>query len=359
MRERTNGATVYAESDSLGAPPRRVDVRRTRRVLATRGYNARMPAGYLHYDVFTNEPLRGNQLAVFLDGRGLETPVMQAIAREMAFSETTFVLPPEDPDTLARVRIFTPGVELPMAGHPTIGTAFALAETGRIPPGTDRVVLGLGVGPTPVSLEWDGAAASEERPGGRLRFAWMTQRAAAFGPTVDDVQAVAAALGIRREDLAVDRPIQEVSCGVPYLLVPLKTREAVDRAVSDASALRRLGEATRVSAAVLLFTLDQRQPASPEDVAGPTVYSRMFAPQFGVAEDPATGSAAGPLGCYLVHHGLVTGEAARRVLNLQGYAMGRPSQIHIRVAASSGGIAHVEIGGAAVLVARGELALEL
>src|SRR5687768_7177797 len=114
-----------------------------------------MPS-YLHYDVFTNEPLTGNQLAVFPDARGMELFRMQALAREMNFSESTFILPAEQQGTDIRMRIFTPNIEMPMAGHPTIGSAFALAHTGTIAPGTRRFVFGLNVGPTPVDLEWDG-----------------------------------------------------------------------------------------------------------------------------------------------------------------------------------------------------------
>ena len=132
---------------------------------------------YTHLDVFTDRIFGGNQLAVVLDGRGLSTGAMQAIAKEMNFSETTFVLPPERPDTDARVRIFTPAEELPMAGHPTIGTTYALARAGIVAPPVDSLTLGLGVGPTPVSLEWKG----EE-----LSFVWMTQQRPTFGEPAAD-----------------------------------------------------------------------------------------------------------------------------------------------------------------------------
>ncbi len=300
-----------------------------------------MPLAYLHYDVFTGEPLTGNQLAVFLDGRSLDAPRMQALAREMAFSESTFILPAESPDTDVRMRIFTPGTELPMAGHPTVGSTFALAEAGVITPRTERFVFGLGIGPTPVALEWDGD---------RLRFAWMTQRTPSFGTIVSDIETVAAALGVRRDDIAAELPIQEVSCGVPFLFVPLMSREAVDRAVSEAGPLRRMGERVGVNSPVFLFTT---AAGSPEG----TVYSRMFAPHFdsGIPEDPATGGASGPLGCYLVHYGLVSGDAAQHIVSLQGFAMGRPSRIHIRISGGRDRITKVEVGGEAVLVAKGTL----
>jgi trans-2,3-dihydro-3-hydroxyanthranilate isomerase len=307
-----------------------------------------MPRAYLHYDVFTSEPFTGNQLAVFLDGRGLPAERMQAIAREMAFSETTFIMPAETADTDIRMRIFTPSVELPMAGHPTIGSTFALAHAGMIKPAMEQFVFGLGVGPTKVALEWDASTEAGQAALRRLRFAWMTQRIPEFGPVVNDAQAVAAALGVRRDDLAGDLPIQPISCGVPFLFVPMATRAAVDRAVSEAGPLRRLSDAIGVKLPVFLFTTE---PGVPEA----TVYSRMFSPHFDIAEDPATGGASGPLGSYLVRYGLVRPDAQQRMLSMQGHAMGRPSRIHIRIGGTRDNITSVEIGGEAVLVARGEM----
>jgi trans-2,3-dihydro-3-hydroxyanthranilate isomerase len=294
---------------------------------------------YLLYDVFTHEALAGNQLAVFLDGRGVSTERMQAIAREMNLSESTFMLPAEAAGTDVRMRIFTPASELPMAGHPTIGSTFALAETGIIRPDAARLLFGLGVGPTPVDLEWDGS---------RLRFAWMMQRSPAFGPALDARELAAGAVGLTVADLVSDLPVQQVSCGLPYVLVPLRSREAVDRAISDAAAIRRLASSADVERAVYPFAV---LPAGSEA----TVYSRMFAPDFGIGEDPATGSASGPLGCYLVRHRLVPPAMAQRIINLQGVAMGRPSRIHIAIRERSGEIVEVKVGGTAVLVGRGEL----
>src|SRR3954470_19377691 len=173
---------------------------------------------YLHYDVFTDRPLEGNQLAVFPEPAGLTTEDMQRVAREMNFSESTFIFPPESPDTNVRMRIFTPGEELPMAGHPTIGSTFALAKEGVIAAGQASFVFGLGVGPTPVSLEWKGSA---------LDFAWMTQKNPEFGAQVKDRAAFAAAIGVAAADLAEPLP-QVVSCGVPFLFAALTSRRAVD-----------------------------------------------------------------------------------------------------------------------------------
>jgi trans-2,3-dihydro-3-hydroxyanthranilate isomerase len=294
---------------------------------------------FLQYDVFTGEPLLGNQLAVFPDARGLDTDRMQRIAREMNFSESTFILPAERADTDIRMRIFTPYIEMPMAGHPTVGSTFALAETGAIPGGTARVVFGLNIGPTAVDLEWTGS---------RLRFAWMTQQPPVFGAPLADRAAVAAALGLSVGDLAADLPVQEVSCGVPFLFAPLRDRDAVDRAVSDAAAFRRLDALDSRHPAIFLFAVE---PAG----APQTVYSRMFAPDFGIVEDPATGSASGPLGCYLVEHAVVSGADAQRIVSLQGNKMGRASRIHVAIGGAPGAITQVRVGGEAVLVARGEL----
>jgi len=298
---------------------------------------------YLHYDVFTDHLFGGNQLAVFLDGRGLSTETMQAIAKEMNFSETTFVLPPESAGTDVRMRIFTPGEELPAAGHPTIGSTFALARTGVIAPNRDRFVFGLGIGPTPVTLTWKGDD---------LSFAWMTQKTPAFGEPIADTAAAAAALSLPADALAgAGQPVQEVSCGVPFMFVPLVTRSAVDSAVLDAAALDAfLRSSDTKSHGVFLFSA---QPGGD----GATAYSRMFAPGLGVAEDPATGIASGALGCYLVKHKIVTPDQAGAMLSLQGVKMGRPSHVHISIGVQNGDINNVRVGGEAVLAGEGTLYL--
>jgi trans-2,3-dihydro-3-hydroxyanthranilate isomerase len=301
-----------------------------------------MPRTFLQYDVFTGDALAGNQLAVFPDGRGLSSGQMQSIAREMNFSETTFILPAEAPGTDVRMRIFTPGVELPMAGHPTIGSTFALAHLATIQPGQSRFVFGLGIGPTPVDLEWQGS---------RLRFAWMTQRHPVFDPIIEDRAIAAAALGLTVDDLSPSLPVQGVSCGVPYVLVPLRDRAAVDRAVMDGAGMRRLAAASGIDHGVFLFAILP-------DGSEAAVYSRMFAPGAGVAEDPATGSAGGPVGSYLVHHRVVAGAAAQTIVSLQGVAMKRPSRIHIAIEGDADTITSVKVGGEAVLAARGELLVE-
>jgi trans-2,3-dihydro-3-hydroxyanthranilate isomerase len=296
---------------------------------------------YFHLDVFCDRLFGGNQLAVFLDGRGLPAETMQLVAREMNFSETTFVLPAEQPGTDARMRIFTPSIELPIAGHPTIGSTFALARAGVIAPDRDQFVFGLGVGPVPVELAWRN---------GDLNFAWMTQPLPTFAQSYDDPSRIAAALGVSKDTIVDTKlPPQVVSCGVPFLLVALTTRAAVDSATLNVAAYDELLRALPVPASGLFFFSLERG----NDKA--TAYSRMFAPEVGVPEDPATGVASGPLGAYLVRHGLVAPADGRSILSLQGVKMGRPSQVHISITVEGRDIRSVRVGGAAVLAGEGTL----
>jgi len=266
---------------------------------------------------------------------------MQSVAKEMNFAETTFVLPPEQSDTDVRMRIFTPADELPMAGHPTIGSTFALARAGVIAPGRQQFVFGLGVGPVPVTMTWNGED---------LSFAWMTQLNPTFSDPIADREAAAAAVSLDRSALASDAlPVQVISCGVPFLFLPLATRRAVDAASASPSALTALLKSTGTGAhGVFLFTSERGSDEA-------TVYSRMFAPDLGVAEDPATGSASGPLGCYLVRYGIVAADRASRMLSLQGVKMGRPSHVHISIGARNGNIESVRVGGESVLAGEGIL----
>jgi trans-2,3-dihydro-3-hydroxyanthranilate isomerase len=291
---------------------------------------------YLHYDVFTDRRFGGNQLAVFPEAAGLSTQTMQQIAREIGFAETTFVTAAERPDTDVRMRIFTPGTEMPMAGHPVVGSTFALARDGAIAQGRTDWMFGLNIGPTPVSLQWNSS---------RLDFAWMTQRNPEFGPIVDDAAHVAASLGLQESDVrATGLPVQEVSCGMPFVFVPLATREAVDRAVPDMRVL---------DFEAYVFTMDR---SGATDSA--TTYSRMFAPMLGVNEDPATGGASGPLGSYLVKYALTSSEDARSILNLQGVKLGRPSWIHVSIESRGVDITRVRVGGTSVFVAEGTMEID-
>jgi trans-2,3-dihydro-3-hydroxyanthranilate isomerase len=296
---------------------------------------------YLHYDVFTDHLFGGNQLAVFLDGRGLATETMQAIAKEMNFSETTFVLPPEKTGTDVRLRIFTPGEEMPAAGHPTIGSTFALARAGVIEHGRQSFTFGCNIGPVPVAMTWNGDD---------LAFAWMTQSLPTFGEAMGDPARTAAALSLSPAAVAgTGLPAQVVSCGVPFLFVPLTTRSAVDNVVVNPRLLEDLLHAAHSGAhGVFVFS------AQPGD-ARATVYSRMFAPELGVTEDPATGIASGPLGCYLVRHKIVQPDKAEAMISLQGVKMGRPSHVHISIGVQKSEIASVRVGGEAVLAGEATL----
>jgi trans-2,3-dihydro-3-hydroxyanthranilate isomerase len=291
---------------------------------------------YIHLDVFTDRKLAGNQLLVYTDPAGLSTEQMQALTRESNFSENTFVLPPEQAGTDHRVRIFTRTAETPFAGHPTIGTAFALAHTSAIKPGTARVVFGLGVGPTPLDLEWSS---------GRLTFAWMTQLNPTFGKQVSDTAALAAALGLAASDVV--HAGQEVNCGSNFFIVPLASRKAIDAAVLDR------GKVDAVFSAAGLQRRGIYAFSTERGADDASAYSRML-PAGGI-EDPATGSAAGPAGCFAVKYGLAP--ASGSMTFLQGVLAGRPSRLHVKIAGNGEAISKVQVGGNSVIVGEGTVAV--
>jgi trans-2,3-dihydro-3-hydroxyanthranilate isomerase len=295
---------------------------------------------YLQYDVFTDQPLAGNQLAVFTDTAGVTTEQMQAMTRETKFSECTFVQPAEIAGTDVRLRIFGPASELQFAGHPVIGSTFALADDGVIAPGRKEFTFGLGIGPTLVELEW-GTGADQ----GRLKFAWMTQQKPVFGPTLNAPGPLTAALGLDASALRPGVLPQEVNCGSPFFMVPLVSRAAVDQAVVDIRAAAAMFEAAKITRRGLFIF--STEPGAD----GATCYSRMM----GANEDPATGSASGPLGCYLVKNGLVSADKAGSIVSAQGVKMGRPSRIHIKIDQAGGEISRVRVGGTSVLVGEGRL----
>lgn len=296
---------------------------------------------YLQYDVFTDKPLAGNQLAVFTDTAGLTAAEMQAMTRETKFSECTFVQPAEASGTDVRLRIFGPNNEMQFAGHPVIGSTFALADDGVIAPGRKEFTFGLGIGPTLVELEW----ATDGADRGHLKFAWMTQRNPVFGPTLNAPAALAGTLGIDQSALHPRLLPQEVSCGSAFYFVPLVSRAAVDQAVIDTRAAAAMFEAAKLTRRGLFIF--STEPGAD----GATCYSRMM----GANEDPATGSASGPLGCYLVTHGLVPADRAGSIVSAQGVKMGRPSRIHIKIDLTGGEISRVRVGGTSVLVGEGRL----
>ena len=291
---------------------------------------------YLQYDVFTDKPLAGNQLAVFTETAGLTAAEMQAMTRETKFSECTFVQPAEAAGTDVRLRIFGPNNEMQFAGHPVIGSTFALADDGVIAAGRKEFTFGLGIGPTLVELEWQND---------RLQFAWMTQQKPVFGPTLNAPAALAGALGIDPSALRPGLLPQEVNCGSAFFFVPLVSRAAVDQAVVDTRAAAAMFEAAKITRRGLFIFSTEPGPD------GATCYSRMM----GANEDPATGSASGPLGCYLVKHGLVSADKAGSIVSAQGVKMGRPSRIHIKIDLAGGEISRVRVGGTSVLVGEGRL----
>jgi trans-2,3-dihydro-3-hydroxyanthranilate isomerase len=240
------------------------------------------------------------------------------------------------------VRIFGRTAEMPFAGHPTIGTVFALVHAGMLKPGTLKTTFGLGVGPTNIDLEWKGS---------QLAIAWMTQLKPTFGKTIDDPAVVAAAIGLEK-DAVVRQPdavpaAQEVNCGSTFLIVPLVSRKAVDAAVLDRAKVDAMLAASGIQRRGLyVFSTERAQDDA-------TAYSRLLGT--GGIEDPATGSAAGPAGCFAVKHRLVPPGNAGSIVFLQGVQVRRPSRIQVRVAVAGDDISGVKVGGASVVVGEGTM----
>jgi trans-2,3-dihydro-3-hydroxyanthranilate isomerase len=288
-------------------------------------------------DVFTSRPFGGNQLAVFTDAAALSAIEMQSLAREMNFSESTFVMPPESAGAVRRVRIFTPMHEMPMAGHPTVGTTWVLATRGDIALGSASVdaTLELGIGPVTVTVE---------NSRGKPDFVWMAHREPEFGSKRTDRERVAKALGISAADIRDDLPIQKVSTGFPFTFVPLKTIDALGRCAPNQPALAMLIEPGEQSLAVYMFVANKNESGEF------SARSRMFAPFDGVAEDPATGAAAAPFGAYAAEYGLIKPAPSASFLIHQGVEMGRPSEIRVEVVRKASGALGIRIGGRCAIV---------
>ena len=298
---------------------------------------------YVHLDVFTDKRLAGNQLFVFTEPGGLDVAAMHAMTRESNLSECTFVFPPESAGTDHRVRIFTRAGETPFAGHPTIGSAFALAHIGTIKAGTAKTVFGLGAGPTPLDLEWET---------NRLAFVWMTQLNPTFGKSVANGGALAAAIGLTADAIPNGAaPVaQEVNCGSTFFIVPLTTRKAVDAAVLDRGKLDALLTAAGLQRRGLyIFSIERASDDA-------TAYSRLLGGA-GAIEDPATGSAAGPAGCFMAKYGLVPPDRAGQIVFQQGVFAGRPSRLHVRVTMSGSDVTGVKVGGRSVVVGEGRMSV--
>jgi len=278
---------------------------------------------YVVADVFTDRPLTGNQLAVFTDARDIPEDSLQPLAREMNFSETVFVYSPES-DGHARIRIFTPTDEVPFAGHPVLGTAFVLAGPMQLP----EIRLETGAGVVPVSLE---------RENGRIVSGRMSQPIPAVKP-YEHTTELLAALGVERSEL----PVEVYDNGMTHVYVALESPGAVAALEPDARAIVKATGG--IDIAVNCFAGSGRRWKT-----------RMFAPGGGVLEDPATGSAAGPLACHLARHGLIS--FGDEIEIEQGVELKRPSVLLARAEGSADSIERVEVAGSAVIVARGEFRL--
>jgi trans-2,3-dihydro-3-hydroxyanthranilate isomerase len=287
-------------------------------------------------DVFTDRAFGGNPLAVVLDAHDLAETAMQSIAREFNYSETTFVLPAVQPAHTARVRIFTPGGELPFAGHPTVGTAYALAALGVIGPDVRDIVFEEGIGPVPVRIE----RAADDRVSRCTLTAAQSPRWVA---SLDRDAQLAAMLGIGESEVLAAAEVW--SCGVPFLVVPLASVAALERARLDSA---------RWSELLGGFASEKVYPVA--RAGADRMRVRMFAPGLGVAEDPATGSAAAALSGWLARH-MSTGDGRHRWSVLQGEEMGRPSTIDLEYEQRGAEATVARVGGGAVMVTRGTLAL--
>jgi len=298
---------------------------------------------YLTADVFTDHLFGGNQLAVFPDASEIAPELMPLIAREFNYSETTFVLPPSDPKHTRRVRIFTPGGELAFAGHPTIGTAHVLATIGAIELTGDEthIILEEGVGPVSVSIQ----AIDVKPTSAQLTVAKLPE----VGPPPPSPARLAAMLSLTTDDLVgSDMPAEAISCGTPFLFLPLRDRGAVARARVKMDLFEETMEGYWASM-IMVFALDGERADS-------DVRARMFAPLIGVPEDPATGSAAVGLGGYLASRDPRFDGTLRWVVE-QGFEMGRPSILEVEADKKGGRITSVRVGGQSVVVCEGRMQL--
>ena len=294
-------------------------------------------------DIFTSRVFGGNPLAVFPDAREIPEESLQQIAREFNLSETVFIYPPSDDAHTRRLRIFTPAAEIPFAGHPTVGAAFVLATLGEIAltePET-RVVFEEGVGPVPVLMRVSG---------GKPVFTQLTTAVRPeVGPPTPGRSILADILSLEPADIlgGMMAP-QAVSCGLPFLIVPLKDRDAVRRAkvrLDHWESSLRLYWAPEI----LVFARDP-------ELDGSDIRARVFVPGLSVPEDPATGSAAAALGAYLAARDTTSATSLRYVVE-QGFEMGRPSILELEVEKEDGAITSVRVGGEAVMVSEGEISI--
>jgi len=295
-------------------------------------------------DVFTGVPFGGNPVAVFPNAQGLNDFELQQIAREMNLSETVFVLPPTNEAAVVRLRIFTPTQEIPFAGHPVLGTFYVLAQLGLIgvTEGVTRVMQECNIGLFPVEIH------AED---GEVTRVVMTQPKPLILGSVDeteDLYHIAKALGLPKYQIVDTKaPIMVVSTGLPVVIVPVRTLTAVRSIEPDGAAIVDMCDRFGTNGIMVFTTM------TVEDTA--TVHARMFAPAIGILEDPATGSASGAMGAYLVHNGLVEVGPLTEVIVEQGYEIGRPSRILVQVESDDDAIQTVKVGGQVVMVVEGTL----
>ncbi len=302
-----------------------------------------MRTRFLLLDVFTQRPFGGNQLAVFPQAAGLSAPHMQRITREFNFSECVFVFPPQVEGRACRLRIFTPARELPFAGHPTVGAAYALASAGYLPlEGEEtRAVFEEGVGPLEIVFHTQAGALS--------LVEFYAAKLPEFGPPPPASALLAQVLSLAEDDLLSGADFPEaVSCGVPFVFVPLRSLDAVRRARLDRDAWQA-HLASSPANQVYLFSYQTETDSA-------QVHARMFAPEMGILEDPATGAAATALGGYLGKRSPLADGKLQWVIE-QGFEIGRPSRLHLQVEKRGGEITSVRVGGSSVVVGEGWLDL--
>ena len=294
-------------------------------------------AAYYLLDVFTNQPFGGNPLAVFPDANDLSSSEMQSLTKELNLSESVFILPAENQTADVKMRIFTPGKELPTAGHPTIGTSFLLLNEGLIKTkNRNKIILEQNIGNIHVNYRMEGNV---------IRHLMMEQPLPKFEETFSDRALIAALLSIEAGEIEEDYPCRIVNCGNPFLIVPIKSLKTMSRLKLNNELYHQILEEVDIIG-IMAFSLETTSPFV-------LTHSRMFAPQIGVPEDPATGSAHGPLAAYIFNYQM--GDVTKLVQGEQGIEMGRPSFIDMQIVTDEAKISSVQVGGESVIMGKGEI----
>ena len=289
---------------------------------------------FYQVDVFTNTPFSGNPLAVLFDVENISSQTMQSIAKEMNLSETIFVLPPGNLPVDFSVRIFTPDKEIPFAGHPTIGTAHILRETGKVISGNHTIKLSMKAGIITVTK------------GLTDNLLFMDQPLPEYLSVLDCAEKIGQVLSIPISTIKLSRyPIQIVSTGLPVLLVPINSIKSLEKIVVNVSELNNFLHSLGVE--MLYAFTDETLNSSAN------IHARMFAPPLGILEDPATGSAAGAMGAYIFKHKIISENNLKNITIEQGYKMGRPSCIHVEIYYKYNEIKKIRVGGESVIVIEG------